>query len=154
MDLNQKISVKVTQIEPVRGAALRMEGEPTPEKAGLLWGRLLQRCRDAPSAGPAFGLRREDAYEACWAVPPGVPLPDGLAETEAPGGWYAVAVQAGAYDQLGGTVKRILEEWLPHGGFRRREGPIVERYLNDPRETPEADLRTEVCIPVQPDPIE
>ncbi len=154
MNADQKIIVKVTEREPVRGAALRLEGTPTPEKTGLFWGRLLQLCADVPSNGPAFDICYENAYEACWALPPGLPLPDGLIETEAPGGWYAVAVHAGAYDRLPETVERILAEWLPHGGFRRGEGPIIERYLNDPRETPEADLRTEVCIPVRPDPIE
>lgn len=154
MNTDRTISVKVTELEPVRGAALRAEGAPTPESAGLIWGRLLQRCADAPYIGPAFGLYHENAYEACWALPPGLPLPEGLAETEAPGGWHAVAVHAGAYDQLAETAGKILKEWLPHGGFRRAGGPIIERYLNDPRETPEADLRTEVCVPVQPDPIE
>ena len=83
-----------------------------------------------------------------------LPLPEGLTETEAPGGWYAIAVHAGRLDRLDNTARKIIEEWLPHGGFRQTEGPILERYLTDPRETAEADLRTEVCIPIQPDPIE
>ncbi|MEE9274959.1 MAG: GyrI-like domain-containing protein [bacterium] len=150
------------QIEPARGAALRLEGEATPEGAGLIWGRLLLRCAGVPAAGPPFGLLHEEgneagacgAYEACWALPPGYPVPEGLAESESPGGWYAVALHEGGFDRLGETLRRIREEWLPHGGFRRREGPILERYLNDPRETAEEDLRTEVCLPVAPDPIE
>ncbi len=154
MNTNPKISVKAAELAPVRGAALRSEGEITPEKSGLLWGRLLQRSADTPSTGPAFGLRHENAYEACWALPPGLPLPEGLTETEASGGWHAAAVHAGAYDRLGETIEKILNEGLPHSGFRRAGGPIIERYLTDPRETPEADLRTEVCIPVRPDPVE
>ncbi len=154
MNTDQKISVKAAELAPVRGAALRLDDKITPEKSGLLWGRLLQRCAGTPSIGPAFGLRHENAYEACWALPPGLPLPEGAIETEAPGGWHAAAVHPGAYDKLDETIEKILEEWLPHSGFRRAGGPIIERYLTDPRETPEADLRTEVCIPVQPDPIE
>ena len=162
------MKVTVRQIGPARGAALRLEGEVTPEGAGLIWGRLLLRCTGVPSAGPPFGLLHEvgneagayeasgasEIYEACWALLPGYPAPEGLAESESPGGWYAVAVHEGGYDRLGETLRRIREEWLPHGGFRRREGPILERYLNDPRETAEEDLRTEVCLPVAPDPIE
>ena len=154
MNTDQKISVKAAELAPVRGAAARSEGGITPEKSGLLWGRLLQRCADTPSIGPAFGLRHENAYETCWALPPGLPLPEGFTETEAPGGWHAVAVHPGAYDRIDETIKKILEEWLPYSGFRRAGGPIIERYLTDPRETPETGLRTEVCVPVHPDPIE
>lgn len=154
MNTTPKISVKVSELKSIRGAALRLDGAPVPEKTGLLWGRLLQLCANVPSIGPAFGLWYENAYEACWALPHGLPLPDGLLETEAPGGWHAVAVHAGAYDRLPETVEKILAEWLPYSGFRRSEGPIIELCLNDPREVPEADLLTEVCIPVRPDPIE
>ncbi len=148
------MDVRVEQREPVRGAALRLEGEVTPEGIGRTWGRLLLKCDGLAAAGPAFGLRHgEGAYEACWALPPGAPLPGGLLETEAPGGWYAATIHAGTYDRIEETLRRLLEEWLPGGGFRRREGPIVERYLVDPREGTEADLRTEISIPVQPDPV-
>lgn len=150
----EKFSVKVSQRESTRGAALRLEGEITEERVGLLWGRLFHHCEGIPATGPAFGLRRKNLYEACWAIQRGAPLPEGLNETEAPGGWYAVAVHEGAYDILYRTVDKILQEWLPYGGFRRGDGPILERYLNDPRETPEENLRTEVCLPIQPDPIE
>lgn len=148
-------AVTVSEQPAVRGAALRFEGEITPEAIGMTWGRLLLRCQGISPVAPPFGLHRKDGvYEACWPLPPGQALPEGLAEAEAPGGWYAVAVHPGAYDRMGETLGRILENWLPHSGFRRREGPVVERYLNDPRETAEEDLRTEVCVPVSPDPIE
>lgn len=149
------MNVSVQRREPARGAALRLEGAPTPEAVGRLWGRILLRCGGLPSAGPAFGLRfGGEAYAACWALPAGVPLPEGLGEAEMPGGWYAAALHAGGYDGIGETLRRLREEWLPHGGFRLREGPVVERYLVDPREAAEAELRTEVCLPVLPDPIE
>ena len=86
MNTDQKISVNVIEKEPVRGAALRLEDAPTPEKTGLLWGRLLQLCAEVPSNGPAFDICHENVYEACWALPNGLSLPEGLIETEAPGG--------------------------------------------------------------------
>lgn len=146
--------MKVSQLESVPGAALQVEGEMTPENIGMTWGRLLQHFDGTSKTEPAFGLRYEDAYQACWAVPSGSPIPEDLIETEAPGGWYATAVHQSAYDQISETQEKIITEWLPHSGFRRAKGPILERYLTDPRETIEADLRTEICIPVQPDPIE
>jgi AraC family transcriptional regulator len=146
--------VRAEAREPLRGAALQAEGEATPEATGRAWGRLLARCADLPATGPAFGLRHPDGrYEACWALFPGQPLPPGLREAHAPGGWYAAALHEGPYDRLEETLRLILEGWLPHAGFHRREGPIVERLLADPRTAAEADLRTEILVPVQPDPV-
>lgn len=154
MNAAPEFVVKVVERAPVRGAALRLKGELTPETIGLLWGRLLLQCADMPFTGPAFGLHQDKKYAACWALPAGFPLPEGFNEADAPGGWHAVTVHLGAYDRLSDTVEKILSGWLPHSGFRRADGPIVEVYLNDPRETKEEDLQTEVCIPIQPDPIE
>ncbi len=61
-----------------------------------------------------------------------------------------IALPALSFD----TLRALVEEWLPHSGFRRRSGPVLERYLNDPREATEEELRTEVCLPVSPDPVE
>jgi hypothetical protein len=163
-----KLAVKVEQREAVRGAGLRETGlresaktttevstEVSTEEAGRIWGRLISSCGSWPANGWPFGLRFEDgSYAACLPVPPGAPVPPGLTEIEMPGGWYAGAVHEGAYDRIGETLRRLEEEWLPHGGFRRVAGPVIERYLNDPREVPEEELRTEVCLPVAPDPIE
>ena len=145
--------VKVERREAARGAGLRLEGIAAPGDAGRLWGRLYLLCANMPAAVP-FGLSSGEAYEACWPLAPGAPVPEGLTETEMPGGWYASMLHEGPYDLIGETLRRIEEDWLPHGGFRRAGGPVVERYLNDPREVPEAELRTEVCLPVVPDPIE
>lgn len=145
------IGVRVEQRGPLRGAALPAEGGAAPEAIGRAWGRLLLRCEGVPAAGPPFGLRQEDGrYEACWALYPGQPLPEGLREAEAPGGWYAVALHEGAYGRLEESLRHVLAEWLPRAGFLRREGPSIERLLTDPRSAAEADLRTEVLVPVEP----
>jgi predicted transcriptional regulator YdeE len=154
-----KLIVKVVRLEAVRGAGLResaeVSTEVSTEAAGRIWGRLIASHGNWPAAGAPFGLRQEDGgYAAGRPIHPGASIPEGLGEIEMPGGWYAGAVHEGAYDRFGGTLRRIEEEWLPHSGFRRVAGPAVERYLNDPREVPEAGLRTEVCLPVAPDPIE
>ena len=148
-------AVQVEQRGPLRGAALPVEGQATPETIGRAWGQLLLRCGGVPAAAPPFGLRHGDGrYEACWSLFPGHPLPAGLREAEAPGGWYAATLHEGPYDRIEETLRLILDEWMPSGGFRRREGPVVERLLTDPRKAGEADLRTEILVPVQADPIE
>ncbi|MBT7856441.1 MAG: GyrI-like domain-containing protein, partial [Nitrospinaceae bacterium] len=116
---------------------------------------LFNICGNSFAPDNAFGLQEDDGgYAACWIIPGGRSAPEGLIPADMPGGWYAVAVHEGGYDRIGDTITTMVDEWLPHGGFRRAKGPVVERYLNDPRETPEEALRTEICLPVAPDPIE
>lgn len=149
------LRVKVEKREAASGAGLKLASGTGPEETGRLWGQLFNICPDLPAPENAFGLHEGDGgYAACWIVPGGRPAPDGLSPADMPGGWYAVAVHEGGYDGIGDTIRRMIDEWLPHGGFRRVEGPVVERYLNDPRDTPEGALRTEICLPVVPDPIE
>ena len=70
------MDVSGRNLEPARGASLRLEGEHSPEAAGVLWGRMLLRCKGLPPAGAPFGLlhRERGEYEACWPLPPGHPL--------------------------------------------------------------------------------
>ncbi len=147
--------VKILELDGLKFWALRTDAPATPEIIGLTQARLLRICANLPGVGPACGFDHgEEGYEACrWALTD-LPMPEELYETDFPGGWHAVGTHTGGYDTLGLTLGEMLEKWLPHSGFRRREGPVVYRYLTDPRETAEDDIRTEICVPVQPDPIE
>jgi len=155
---NLILSISGVTIEkrgPARGAGLALNELVTPESSGRLWGRLYLCCKNLPATDPPFGLRHgAERYEACWPLLPGHPLSEGLAEFELPGGLYAVAVHEGAYDKIAQTLEGMLKKWLPQSGFSRGDGPVIERYLNDPRGVPEEGLRTEVCLPVTPDPVE
>lgn len=148
-------TVKVIELEGFKGWTLRTDTLASPEVIGLTQARLLKICGDIPRLGPAYGLDHgEEGYEACRQAITELPAPSGLHETNFPSGWHAVGTHVGGYDTLGLTLEEMLEQWLPHSGFKRREGPLAYRYVTDPRETAEADIRTEICIPVQPDPIE
>ena len=80
---------------------------------------------------------------------PGASLPAGLAEHTIPGGRYARTTHIGPYEQLGDTWMRLMGEWLPSSGHRVGNGASYERYFNDPRTTPKAELRTEVYVSVE-----
>ena len=147
--------VTILELDVFKCWALRTDAPATPENIGLTQARLLRICANLPDIGPAYGLDYgEGGYEACRRALTDLPMPDALYETDFPGGWHAVGAHTGGYDTLGLTMGEMLEKWLPHSGFRRREGPVMYRYLTDPRDTAEVDIRTEICVPVQPDPIE
>ena len=147
--------VKILELDVLKSWALRTDERTTPENMGLMQARLLKICENLPRIGPAYGLDHgEEGYEACWRALSELPTPKELNETNLPGGWHAVGTHIGGYDTLTATLEEMFDQWLPHSGFKRREGPLMYRYITDPRETREADLRTEICLPVQPDPIE
>ncbi len=147
--------VRILELDGFKGWALRADEHATSEYIGLIQARLLKICANLPRTAPAYGLDHGDkGYEACWKALSDLPMPEELHETNFPGGWHAVGTHLGGYDTLCDTVEKMLTQWLPHSGFRKREGPLMYRYITDPRETREADIRTEICVPVQPDPIE
>lgn len=153
--MNTPPAVTVLELDGYDGWGLRIDERATPERIGLLQARLLKICENLPRTAAPYGLDHgENGYEACRRASLGLPSPEELQKTNAPGGWHAVATHDGRYDTLGETLGGILTRWLPHSGFKRAEGPLIYRYITDPRETTEADARTEICVPVRPDPIE
>lgn len=154
------ITVDVKTLPPVTAACLshlgRMEdiGETLDEalghaaKAGLLAAdsKPVRLCHDIRAQGRP-GPRHFDA---------GVTLAEGvrdtgtLRRTAVKGGTYAVALHRGSYAGIGDTYRWLLDSWLPDSGYALRPGPGVEVYLNDPRTTDEADLLTEIRLPLRP----
>jgi AraC family transcriptional regulator len=66
---------------------------------------------------------------------------------ELPGGPIAVAVHAGAYEQLSDTYAAI-ERWMEANSYRGVDAPW-ESYVTDPGDVPDVkDWRTEVYWPL------
>jgi AraC family transcriptional regulator len=89
-------------------------------------------------------------YDVCFAVPAAVhDLPEGIRLDTVPGGRYAVHTLHGSYSGMHAAFQRMLGRWLPASGEEIDDRPCIEIYLNDPSEVPEAELRTELCIPLR-----
>ena len=100
---------------------------------------------DSPLLVPAEKLR----YDAAFTVPePVADLPEGFRCETVLGGRYAVAIHKGAFAGMGESFGRIFDEWLPGSGERFACGkPCAELYLS-PWNTPEAELRTKIGVPL------
>jgi AraC family transcriptional regulator len=72
-----------------------------------------------------------------------------LMSFEIDGGMYAVLTHTGPYASMKSAYQWLFGQWLVDSGFAVRSGPMVEEYLNSPRETAPKDLRTRICLPVQ-----
>lgn len=67
---------------------------------------------------------------------------------EIPGGRHAVVLHRGPYAQLPRSYDELFT-WLPSSGEEPADAPLFEVNLNDPRNTPPAELLTEICLPIR-----
>lgn len=117
-------------------------------------GRWLGVFHDDPETTPA-GAQRSDA---ALVLPDGVDIevPDGIAAEapvallEIPAQKVAVLRFKGPYAELQRAYAWLYGTWLPASGEEPADGPPMEEYLNDPRETAPPDLLTDILIPLRP----
>jgi AraC family transcriptional regulator len=61
----------------------------------------------------------------------------------------AVFVFTGPYSELENPYRWLYDTWLPQSGEEPRNEAPFEEYLNDARNTPPAELKTAICIPLK-----
>ncbi|MDH4442721.1 MAG: AraC family transcriptional regulator [Rhizobium sp.] len=86
---------------------------------------------------------------ACMPVSQPVAIDAPLVETVLRGGCYARLSYKGPYADMRGAYRWLLGVWLPASGYEPDDAPIFEAYLNDPREVPPAELRTDIHLPLK-----
>jgi AraC family transcriptional regulator len=154
------MEARITSLEPARVAFVRHVGSYS--EVGSAWQRIHawagQRGLLRPDAR-AFGLCHGDPdttpperlrYDACIEVGPDVQPDGGIEVQDVAGGRYAVATHRGSYAKLAETYGALREEWMPANRLALAEDrPSVEVYRNNPQQTPEDELLTDVHVPVQ-----
>ncbi|MGJ7502402.1 AraC family transcriptional regulator [Variovorax sp. ZT5P49] len=98
-------------------------------------------------AGALFGHSLPDGRGE--PARPDVALGGSLAWWHLPAGRYAVFTHVGPYTGLHTMWKAIYRHWLPATGYATRDVPGFDLYLDDPRNTPEAELRTHLYLPLE-----
>lgn len=74
--------------------------------------------------------------------------PEGLQQAHIGAGRFACAIHEGPYTTLGDTWARLMGHWLPNSTHRLGNGLSYELYLNNPVDTPEPALKTELRVPL------
>ena len=99
---------------------------------------------DDPAATPKAALRSD----ACLSAPGDVTADADVRPVTIAGGRYAVLLHVGPYAELHRAYTWMYREWLPGSSVEPANRPCVEEYLNNPRTTAPAELRTEVWLPI------
>ena len=154
------LRVEVVSVEPFQVAALRVTGAYPEQNQGYgrlfgwaarhglldslrgLYGVPLDDRRDVPPQACAFDCML--ALGAPFAADVG----EGIRMRVLGGGRYARVRLVGAFDGLEALTDALLAHWLPDSGETLRDAPLFHEYLDDPDETPEALLRTDVYLPL------
>jgi AraC family transcriptional regulator len=150
------LSIVRKQIAPQHILYIRRRIAPSelPQTLGECFGKLFTHATQAglPIAGWPI-CRYVSTGLGLWTIDPAVPLAapasaNGEIQADVlPGGWVALGVHAGSYDQLPDT-NAAIERWIDANGYRA-DGPTWEHYITDPAEHPDpADWRTEVYWPL------
>jgi AraC family transcriptional regulator len=111
-------------------------------------GRLSDKTRmigvylDDPSAVAEAELRSLAGALIEGGVPPD------LATYDTPARDYAVLRYQGPYSDMRPAYAWMFGTWLPQSGREAADAPVLEEYLNNPRDTPPAELLTDLYLPL------
>ncbi|MFN7054161.1 GyrI-like domain-containing protein [Hyphomonas sp.] len=79
---------------------------------------------------------------------PAASVADGMVTETIPGGLFILARHHGSVDTLMDTLDRMTAAALTLAGLDLADAPPLFHYLDDPEETPEEHLRTDVYLPI------
>jgi AraC family transcriptional regulator len=151
-------AVSVREDPEVELVGLRLEGDY--ERIGATFERLNALAAGRGWVGPAtryFGIYHHDPAgtpaadlrsDACLTAPPAFEAEGDLRPLTLAGGRHAVLLHVGPYAELHRAYTWLYREWLPRSGEVPADRPCVEEYLNNPRQVPPLELRTEIRLPL------
>jgi AraC family transcriptional regulator len=99
---------------------------------------------DDPLSVPVAALR----YDACLALGGVTEAPHPLHALVLAGGECARLRVRGSYAQLEGAIQSLVGGWLLNSGREPADAPLFHHFHNDPDSTAEADLVTDIFLPL------
>jgi AraC family transcriptional regulator len=107
--------------------------------------RMIGVYYDDPSAVAEEKLRSSAAIVAPADAEAAAPL----RRLETKAGEYAVLRHRGPYVAMRAAYLWLFGTWLPQSGRDAADAPVMEEYLNNPRDTPPSDLLTDLFLPLR-----
>lgn len=151
--------VKIKEIEAFKAAGVlhvgpyQQIGKAFKDLGGLLIANsllphvdaLFAIYHDAPDSKPSSEFRSHVAVSIKEDFPDKL---KGLEYFDVCGGKYAVLEHKGPYATLKAAYEWLYGTWLPQLSLEPKDAPPFEVYINDPKSTASADLRTDIRLPL------
>ena len=153
------MKVEVKEIQPIRVAFVRHVGPYN--QCGTAWEKLCAWAGPKGYFQPGvqfIGLTYDDPevtepdkirYDACITVDESCRPEGDIGVQCIEGGLYAMTTHHGSYSKMNHTYAALCGRWIPQQGYEIRSLPGFEVYLNDPNSTPEAELLTDIHVPIE-----
>jgi len=107
--------------------------------------RMIGIFYDDVASVPEAELRSRAAIIGADSMPIEAPLEPAIIA----GGDYAVIRHKGPYADMKPAYEWLYGSWLPRSGREPGDAPCLEEYLNSPRDTPPADLLSDIYLPLK-----
>lgn len=146
--MKNSIEVKIVEREPQQILSVRnIIAISDFGKMFALLGEKLKQSGTQPVGAPMAIYYSEDFNPASSDIEVAMPVAPGTNDARTlAGGRFASALHKGTYSKLNASYSGIVE-WIEANNYKIA-GPPFEVYLNDPKDTAEDDLRTELFFPI------
>ncbi len=157
------MDVRIETLPAVEVSTCRRLGA-YPESAPKAWHALWTWAKEknlASQVKELYGLSHDNPlstpdercrYDACMSFENGAvaDADAGIEMQSLPGGRYALYRHVGPYAKIGELFRQLDREWL-HASEERwdKRRPHLEIYAQQPSDTPEAELITDLAVPIE-----
>jgi len=106
----------------------------------------------------SFGISYDDPkvtekencrYDACLTIHQAVRTEGKIGVKKIQGGKFAVFSYKGSYENWGEVYDVIYDKWLINSKYDLRNVPVMEKYLNGPKQSATKDLNLEIYLPIE-----
>ncbi len=156
MNLKEKI-IKLNPTPVIFVQTIGSYKSNAPDKAWKTLWDFVEKKKLNVDKSDFFGIVHDDTevtketqcrYDACITLSKEVKTDGRVGSKIIDGGKYAVFTHKGSYKTLDDTYDLIFGPWLADNKEKLDDRPVLEKYLNDPDETKEEDLLTEIYVPL------
>lgn len=148
------LRVELASLEPFAIITKRTEGT-YPALNAVYWA-LFEAAGDPALVGAILGFPRGTITEPdglvfdCGLKLASTPetLPSDMAHAECQGGLHLTTRHVGSYDSLPDAVDRLYMSCFANDSIIPADQPCVFHYVDEPEETPEDELRTDIYLPI------
>ena len=155
------VEIRMTSVDPIKVVAARHLGPHKglfqsygelfahAEKAG--WTESFQGIYGIPIDDPRDIDAEQCRFDCCFDFGPSTLAQPPYRLESLGGGLYAVLRHVGPYDVLEEKYDYLYGTWLEVSGYKLRDVPFFNHYLQDPDSVPPEEWETDIYLPIEKD---